>query len=81
MQLHEHTATHGILYLTEGTPLIVPELNIEIDPRPGDYYIFPPCIQHYVSPQEEENYRYNIVFNIKDDTNWEKNKVVYEKSK
>ena len=81
VKLHEHTAVHGILYLTEGTPLIVPELNIEIDPRPGDYYIFPPCIKHYVLPQEEENYRYNIVFNIKDDTDWDKSKVVYEKER
>jgi Fe-S oxidoreductase len=79
VQLHDHACTHGLLYLTEGSPLILPELNIEIDPRPGDYYIFPPCIQHYVSPQEEENYRYTLVFNIQGEMNWEKNKAVYER--
>ena len=81
VQLHDHRAEHGILYLTEGNPLVLPELNIEIDPKPGDYYIFPPCVQHYVLPQEVENYRYTLVFNIQNEPKWEKNKEIYEKTK
>lgn len=72
---HHHNDYHGILYLTEGNPLILYELDIEIHPKPGDYYFFPPFIQHYVPKVEGEvPPRYNLIFNIGDKQDWEKNK-------
>ena len=55
---------HGILYLTKGCDLILPELNIKITPNPGDYYIFPPEILHGFDKSEYEENRYNLVFNF-----------------
>ena len=79
---HQHSCFHGILYLTEGSPLIIPDLKIKIIPKPGDYYFFPPIIWHYVDPQEADTTPYNIVFNISpriDEKFWEKNKYVFNK--
>lgn len=81
---HVHKVYHGILYLTEGSPLILPELNIQITPKPGDYYFFPPQINHYVNPSENENNRYNIIFNITEKSQrakWDRDKRIFEKSK
>lgn len=78
---HDHPCYHGILYLTKGNPLILPELDIEIHPQPGDYYVFPPCILHHVNKQETEETRYNLIFNITDNTNWKKQKQIFEKEK
>jgi len=74
VQLHEHFDFHGILYLTKGSPLIVPELNIHMIPEPGDYYFFPPCIKHYVPEVESDDTRYCIVFNIGPRADWDKKK-------
>lgn len=80
---HIHTEHHGILYLTEGNPLVLPELNIKLDPKPGNYYFFPPLIAHYVDKNENEKNRYNVVYNIADKLDekyWDKNKKLFVKS-
>jgi len=64
LTLHTHPFFHGVLYLTEGCDLILPELNLKITPKPGDYYIFPPEINHGFDKYEGENNRYSLVFNI-----------------
>ena len=46
LNYHNHSSIFGILYLTKGCDLILPELNLKISPEPGDYYIFPPEILH-----------------------------------
>ena len=75
--MHEHIEHHGILYLTKGAPLIVPELELEINPEPGDYYFFPPLIKHYVNQIiEDEPARYNVIFNISEVNDWKKNKTI-----
>ena len=55
---------HGILYLTKGCDLILPDLNLKITPEPGDYYIFPPEILHGFDKYEGETNRYSLIFNI-----------------
>ncbi len=81
VQNHIHHCTHGILYLTEGEPLILPELNIKINPKPGDYYFFPPQIYHYVNESTSEKNRYNLIINIEDNSEnyFEKSKQLIEK--
>lgn len=74
VQMHEHFEYHGILYLTKGNPLIVPELNLSIVPEPGDYYFFPPNIQHYVPEVESDDIRYCVVFNVGVKSDWERKK-------
>jgi hypothetical protein len=43
---------------------MLPELNIKITPKPGDYYIFPPEILHGFEPNKQDKNRYSIIFNI-----------------
>ena len=64
LNFHTHPCIHGILYLTEGCDLILPELNIKISPKPGDYYIFPPEISHGFNEHTEEKNRYSLIFNL-----------------
>ena len=64
LDYHVHDMFHGILYLTEGCDLILPELNISIVPKPGDYYIFPPQIYHGFNKYEGKLNRYSLIFNI-----------------
>jgi hypothetical protein len=64
LNYHTHPCWHGILYLTKGCELHLPELNIKITPEPGDYYIFPPEIIHGFDKSKEENNRYSLIFNI-----------------
>ena len=64
LDYHTHSCQHGILYLTKGCDLILPELNLKIKPEPGDYYIFPPEIIHGFDKYVGENYRYSLIFNI-----------------
>lgn len=64
LQYHEHNCFHGILYLTEGCDLMLPELNIKISPQPGDYYVFPPFITHGFDPYEGDKNRYSLIFNL-----------------
>lgn len=79
VKMHDHPEHHGILYLTKGAPLIVPELELEIHPEPGDYYFFPPLIKHYVDQiTEDKPARYNVIFNIAEKSDWEKNKAINE---
>ena len=61
---HHHPCYHGILYMTKGCDLILPELNIKITPSPGDYYIFPPHIMHGFDEVTDEETRYSLIFNI-----------------
>ena len=61
---HKHADINGILYLTKGCDLILPELNLQITPEPGDYYIFPPEILHGFPESQEESNRYSLIFNI-----------------
>ena len=65
---HFHNSYHGILYLSEGNDLILPELNISITPKPGDYYIFPPYISHGVNENKLKNNRYSLIFNFSYDS-------------
>ena len=64
LNYHVHPCWHGILYLTKGSNLVLPELNIQITPEPGDYYIFPPYISHGFDTHQEEANRYSLIFNI-----------------
>ena len=64
LNVHSHPCLHGILYLTTGCDLILPELNIKITPEPGDYYIFPPNILHGFDKYKGEKNRYSLIFNI-----------------
>ena len=64
LDYHTHPCYHGILYLSDGCDLILPELNLKITPKPGDYYIFPPEIIHGFQKYEGENTRYSLIFNI-----------------
>jgi quercetin dioxygenase-like cupin family protein len=75
--MHTHKDHHLILYLTEGAPLILPELKMTINPKKGHYYIFPPNILHGVGRVEEETKtRYCLVTNIIEDADWKKNKSI-----
>jgi hypothetical protein len=64
LNFHKHFCYHGILYLTKGCDLILPELNLKITPNPGDYYIFPPEILHGFDTYQEDTNRYSLVFNV-----------------
>jgi len=48
--------------------LILPELNISITPKPGDYYIFPPHILHGVDISNQTENRYSLIFNFENET-------------
>ena len=74
LKYHSHSCLHGILYLTKGCDLILPELNLKITPEPGDYYIFPPQILHGFDLYEEDSNRYSLIFNVVG-----KNQFEYEK--
>ena len=82
---HYHHCVHGILYLSKGCDLILPELNLKISPEPGDYYIFPPEILHGCDESKEEASRYCLVFNIAQIPNSykydEKEKILNERKK
>lgn len=79
VQMHTHHYHHLILYLTDGAPLILPELKITIQPKRGAYYIFPPNILHGVNKVEEETKkRYCLVTNIIENADWKKNKLIKE---
>jgi|9_EtaG_2_1085328.scaffolds.fasta_scaffold03680_5 hypothetical protein len=81
---HIHFGYHCILYLTEGAPLLLPELNIKLFPKPGDYYFFPPYILHGVEESKSEENRYCLVMNIDcchDDSFWNKEKTIYNLQK
>jgi hypothetical protein len=78
--MHTHQHHHLILYLTEGAPLILPELKMTIMPKRGAYYIFPPHILHGVNKIEiEYKTRYCLVTNIIEGADWKKNKLLEEK--
>jgi hypothetical protein len=80
--LHAHKDHHLILYLTEGAPLIIPELKMKIMPKRGAYYLFPPQILHGVEKVEvEDKTRYCLVSNIIDGTDWKKNKLILDAQK
>ena len=76
LEYHDHPIYHGILYLTKGCDLILPELNCKITPQPGDYYFFPPCISHGFNEYEGDTNRYSLVFNVTDNKKFEYNKKV-----
>jgi len=79
VKMHTHSSHHLILYLTEGAPLILPELKMTIMPKRGHYYIFPPHISHGVAKVEEDGKtRYCLVTNILDNADWKKNKIIKE---
>ena len=61
---HTHNSYHCVLYLTEGCDLNLPELNLKITPKPGDYYIFPPELLHGFDKYEGNTNRYSLVFNF-----------------
>ena len=75
--MHVHKDHHLILYLTEGAPLILPELKMTIMPKRGAYYIFPPHVLHGVGKVEEETKtRYCLVSNLIEQADWKTKKVI-----
>ena len=76
LNYHIHNCLHGILYLTKGCDLILPELNLKITPEPGDYYIFPPEILHGFDLYNGEKNRYSLIFNIKEKNHFEYSKKI-----
>jgi hypothetical protein len=75
--MHTHKDYHLILYLTEGAPLILPELKMTITPKQGSYYIFPPHLLHGVKKVESDGItRYCLVSNIIEQPNWKTKKVI-----
>jgi hypothetical protein len=77
--MHIHKDHHLILYLTEGAPLVLPELKMKIMPKKGAYYIFPPYVLHGVNKVDTDNQtRYCLVSNLNTDSNWKKNKLIKE---
>ena len=80
LDFHTHPCQHGILYLTKGCDLILPELNIKITPKPGDYYFFPPSVLHGFNTYEEDTNRYSLIFNIVENKSFDYNKKLKEKN-
>lgn len=80
LSYHVHHCWSGVLYLTEGCDLILPELNMTITPKPGDYYIFPPEILHGFDKSNIKENRYSLVFNIFQKQIFEHNKKLREKN-
>jgi|TARA_R100001460_G_scaffold83144_2_gene124044 hypothetical protein len=78
VKLHTHRTYHGILYLTKGCDLMLPELNLKITPEPGDYYIFPPEVLHGFDKYEGEHNRYSLIFNISEKDQFEYSKKIRE---
>ena len=78
LKYHAHRCLHGILYLTKGCDLILPELNLKITPEPGDYYIFPPEILHGFDSYNGKKNRYSLIFNITDKNHFEYAKKIEE---
>ena len=76
LNYHTHRCLHGILYLTKGCDLMLPELNLKITPEPGDYYIFPPEILHGFDLYNGEKNRYSLIFNIKEKNHFEYSKKI-----
>jgi hypothetical protein len=77
--MHMHEVHHCILYLTEGAPLILPELKMTIYPKKGHYYIFPPFLYHGVNKIEEDlKTRYCLVTNIIFSSDWKKKKLIQD---
>ena len=75
---HTHTTWNGILYLTKGSDLLLPELNLRITPEPGAYYILPPQIVHGVDKSNSDNNRYSLIFNVfQKDEAWELHNELY----
>jgi quercetin dioxygenase-like cupin family protein len=81
VKMHTHSCYHIILYLTEGSPLFVPELKITIKPQVGSYYIFEPGILHGVPEVTDDSTRYNLVANIKENPDWEVSKKINQSIK
>ena len=80
LNYHTHPCWHGILYLTKGCDLLLPELNIKITPEPGDYYIFPPEVVHGFNKYKGENNRYSLIFNIEQANEFNFTKKLKEKN-
>ena len=80
LNYHTHPCWHGILYLTKGCDLYLPELNIKITPEPGDYYIFPPEVVHGFDKSQEQNNRYSLIFNIQQANEFNFKKKLKEKN-
>jgi len=77
VKMHHHIHHHLILYLTDGNPLILPELKMKIYPKRGSYYVFPPLILHGVEEVSgNDSKRYCLVCNIKEEPDWIKNKQI-----
>jgi len=64
LEFHDHRQYHAILYLTDGADLILPELNISITPKAGDYYVFPPMVRHGFDKHKNDVTRYSLVCNF-----------------
>ena len=68
---HAHNSYHCVLYLTEGCDLNLPELNLKITPKPGDYYIFPPELLHGFDKYKGNTNRYSLIFNFRSNKGFE----------
>ena len=69
---HVHNCLHLILYLTEGVELFLPELQMSIVPKPGDWYLLPPHLLHYSNKSISEEARYSFVCNLTEKANWDR---------
>jgi hypothetical protein len=76
INVHIHKTFHVILYLTDGCDLILPELNITITPKAGDYYIFPPLVSHGCDEHTGEANRYSLVCNFDSEKHFSLNKKI-----
>lgn len=72
IDFHDHSCLHCILYLTNGEPLIFPELNLKIHPEPGDYYFLPASVIHGMNKSNSEKTRYTLVMNIEQIRIWDR---------
>jgi hypothetical protein len=79
LDFHIHNSIHVILYLTKGCDLILPELNLKLTPKAGDYYIFPPQILHGFDKYEGDNNRYSLIFNIEQNNVFDYNQKLNKK--
>jgi len=79
LSYHTHPCFHGILYLSKGCDLHLPELNLKLTPEAGDYYIFPPFILHGFPKSDADFNRYSLVFNLSGDNLFNFNKKIEDK--
>lgn len=72
IRYHNHPCWHCILYLSDGVDLHLPELNISITPKIGDWYVLPSNILHGAEKSNNEKCRYSLICNFRDKGDWKR---------